>query len=322
MSLRMKLLRKTMRAARKTDSGAVKRKNTMSLKEAIVPNDYFRSINKYLERFVVKNVYHTITKIAGIKCHKLGINPNRKYFARTKLSEEKLLFYIHGGGFCRGFPLHGVFYMKAMMKRLGCRAIAVDYSLSPENIYPTALNEIVSVYKVLLKSYAPENIIVTGDSAGGNLGLALLMYLRDNEVPLPSCGVFLSGYFNLNNDSPSYEINKDSDVSLSKEVLDLMAQTYVKGDYCKIPNALCNKGYTSPIRCSFEGLPPLMFTVCSDELLYDDSAKAYAEAKKKNEKTILYVDKECFHAYPIIGDITQESKKACNEIEKFIKNFY
>lgn len=323
ISRRMRLIRRAMVFAKRSDVSKINSKDkSVPLKDVIVPNDYFRGLNQFLQKFVIRGTFHNVVEIAGIKCHKLGINKKKKYFANTKLDKNKLLFYIHGGGFCRGFPLHGVYYMKAMMKRFGCEAIAVDYSLSPEVVYPTALNEIVSVYKQLICEYRPEDIILTGESAGANLALVLLMYLRDNSLPLPSCGVLLSGYFNLNNNNPSYEINKNYDVSLTKEMLDLMAQTYVAGDYCNLPHALCKEAYVAPYLGNFDGLPPLMFTVCSDEILYDDTAQTYVKAKEKNDKCELYVDKYCFHAYPVIGDICPESKKACNEIERFVKSLY
>ncbi len=325
MSRVMKLIRKAMDMSKKAslnkmDNG--KRKKKEPIKDVIVTKDYFRGLNQFLEKFVVRGTFHNIVEIDGIKCHRLGINKSKKYFAKTEINSNKLLFYIHGGGFCRGFPLHGVYYMKAMMKRLGCEAVAVDYSLSPEVIYPTALNEIVTVYKALLNDYKPEDIIVTGESAGANFTLALLMYLRDNNLPLPSCGVLISGYFDLNNSAPSYEINREKDVSLTKEMIDLMAQTYVAGDYCEMPHPLCQKVYVSPNLGNFDGLPPLMFTVCTDEILYDDTAVAYTKAKAKNQACVLYTDQNCFHAYPVLGDVCSESKKACNEIEKFIKALY
>ena len=319
----MRLIRRAMLFAKKSDNNKIMSKSKdQPIKDVIVPKDYFRGLNQFLQKFVVRGTFHNVVEIGGVKCHKLGINKSKKYFAKTELNNSKLLFYIHGGGFCRGFPLHGVYYMKAMMKRFGCGAIAVDYSLSPECIYPTALNEIVSVYKELLKDYNPEDIIITGESAGANLALATLMFLRDNNMPLPGCGILVSGYYNLYNNNPSYEINKDSDVNLTKEMLDLMTQTYIAGDYCQLPHKLCEEAYISPYLGNFDGLPPLIFTVCSDELLYDDTAQTYVKAKAKNNKCELYVDKNCFHAYPVIGDICPESKKACNEIEKFVKSLY
>jgi len=72
--------------------------------------------------------------------------------------------------------------------------IAVDYRLAPETCFPGPLHDVVSAYLRLVDDLhiPPENIIVAGDSAGGGLSLALLMYLRDNEYALPSGAILLS----------------------------------------------------------------------------------------------------------------------------------
>ena len=71
---------------------------------------------------------------------------------------------------------------------------AIDYRLAPETVFPGPLHDVVSAYFRLIDDLhiPPENIIVSGDSAGGGLALALLMYLRDNDYPLPSGAVLMS----------------------------------------------------------------------------------------------------------------------------------
>lgn len=72
--------------------------------------------------------------------------------------------------------------------------IALDYRLAPETCFPGPLHDAVSAYMRLTEELhiPPENIIVCGDSAGGGLSLALLMYLRDNDYPLPSGAILMS----------------------------------------------------------------------------------------------------------------------------------
>lgn len=71
---------------------------------------------------------------------------------------------------------------------------AVDYRLAPETCFPGPLHDVVTAYLRLLEELhiPPENIIISGDSAGGGLALALLLYLRDNAYPLPAGGILLS----------------------------------------------------------------------------------------------------------------------------------
>lgn len=71
---------------------------------------------------------------------------------------------------------------------------AVNYRLAPETKFPGPLHDVVSSYFRLVDDLQipPSNIIVAGDSAGGALCLALMMYLRDNEYPLPGAAILLS----------------------------------------------------------------------------------------------------------------------------------
>lgn len=71
---------------------------------------------------------------------------------------------------------------------------ALDYRLAPEACFPGPLHDVVSGYMRLVEdlSIPPENIIIAGDSAGGALCLALLLYLRDNSYPLPAAAILMS----------------------------------------------------------------------------------------------------------------------------------
>lgn len=71
---------------------------------------------------------------------------------------------------------------------------ALDYRLAPETRFPGPLHDVVTAYFRLVEDLhiPPENIIISGDSAGGGLSLALLMYLRDNNYPLPSGAILMS----------------------------------------------------------------------------------------------------------------------------------
>lgn len=89
-----------------------------------------------------------------------------------------------------------------MYKNTHRSALALDYRLAPEIRFPGPLHDAVSAYFRLVDDLhiSPENIIISGDSAGGGLSLALMMYLRDNDYPLPSSAILLSpwvGEFSL-----------------------------------------------------------------------------------------------------------------------------
>lgn len=86
-----------------------------------------------------------------------------------------------------------------MSKLLKARVLSVDYRLSPETPFPGGLHDVVVAYLHLTQDLGiePASIIVSGDSAGGGLSLALLLYLRDNKMPLPGGAILISPWCDL-----------------------------------------------------------------------------------------------------------------------------
>ena len=89
--------------------------------------------------------------------------------------------------------------LRTYISLLNLRPAALDYRLAPETNFPGPLHDVVSGYMRLTEDLRipPENIILAGDSAGGGLCLALMMYLRDNDYPLPSGAILMSPWVGL-----------------------------------------------------------------------------------------------------------------------------
>lgn len=114
----------------------------------------------------------------------------------TKKKKQKrspiVVLHIHGGGFISQSPLSHLVYLKDWAKRTKIPILSVDYTLSPEAMFPQALNECYAVYKWL---QVPANcaslglckegvrIILAGDSAGGNLSLAVCAKAIEDRDP-------------------------------------------------------------------------------------------------------------------------------------------
>lgn len=149
---------------------------------------------------------------------------------------------------------------------------AIDYRLAPETQFPGPLHDVVSAYLRLVEDLhiPPDNIVVCGDSAGGGLALALLMYLRDNDYPSPSGAVLMSPWVDLTLSCESWESNAMYDVvpfplmdsHMNPIALYLGEQTE---KYLTHP-------YASPLFGSFEGLPPLLLQAGDAEVLRDEIA--------------------------------------------------
>lgn len=112
-----------------------------------------------------------------------------------KDDEDKVLINLHGGSFelgCGG--LGGKVESVPIAAVTGYKVISIDYRQSPEHAFPSASEDIEAVYKVLLKSYGPENIGIYGCSAGAILTCQSIAWFLKKKTPLPGAiGLFCAG---------------------------------------------------------------------------------------------------------------------------------
>ena len=98
----------------------------------------------------------------------------------------KVIYYIHGGCYISGLTYNYRDFCAPFCDLInGAEIVLLDYKLSPEYKYPIQLNEALDLWKTITTYVKPENIIVGGDSSGGNLALAMLLKLRDENRELP-----------------------------------------------------------------------------------------------------------------------------------------
>ena len=103
------------------------------------------------------------------------------------------LLYLHGGGWITGWDDNHRQLGAHLAGASGLPALAVDYRLAPEYPFPAALEDCLAAYHWLVNcGLHSHQIVLVGDSAGGNLALALLLALRDAGEPLPAAAVCLS----------------------------------------------------------------------------------------------------------------------------------
>lgn len=119
---------------------------------------------------------------------------------------------LHGGGFVNGGRVTHHSLAAQISASTGLPVVLPDYSLAPEQPYPTAVKEAVAVFGALLAAgYAAEQIVVGGDSAGGGLSLQMLLALKEAGAPLPAAGVLLSPWTDLTQSGASYDSRKELD---------------------------------------------------------------------------------------------------------------
>lgn len=235
----------------------------------------------------------------------------RAEWVQTPESGRRTILFFHGGGYlvgsaaaCRGFAA-------ALAEGTRCRVLSVDYRLSPEQPFPSALDDAKSAYRWLRQQgLAPSDVIVSGESAGGGLALALLMSLRDAGEPAPACGVLISPWLDLAVTGDSAKPGASDDPLVTVPTLQIMASLYV-GENTRAPLA-------SPLYGSADGLPPLLLMVGGNEVLRDDAIRFSNKAKLAKTETELFVAPGMVHIWPLVAHGSPEAADAIDQVLQFI----
>ena len=246
---------------------------------------------------------------------KLGGVPSHWFRAGTGDARGALL-YLHGGAFVVETPrAHGAF-VSELAARCGMMAVMPSYRLAPEEPFPAAVEDVMACYRGLLDlGYAPEDIVVAGDSAGGNLTLVLLQQAIREGLPLPAAGVMLSPGMELSGRLRSHNINTFSDPMFNQYALQQVITHYLHDDL-----ELLKDERVSPLRGNFEGLPPLFFVASNIEIFRDCSIQAASKAQKAGVQVECHIWKGVPHCFPVMfTGMLPEARIATNDMVDFIQ---
>lgn len=222
-----------------------------------------------------------------------------------------VLLYLHGGGWTLGWsPMHR--RMVAYLARAaGVRSFAVDYRLAPEHPFPAGLDDCLAAYRWLLaQGVSPREVVVAGDSAGGNLTVALLMALRDAGEPLPAAAVCIGPAVDLEGKGATFESRRD--VLVTAEFARLMARLYAGGRDLKTP-------LISPAHGDLTGLPPLLVQAGADEILRSDAELLADRARAAGVDVTLAVWPDMWHVWHLFAPTVPEARRAIEEAAAFVR---
>lgn len=229
---------------------------------------------------------------------------------------ERVVLSLHGGGYT--LPLDNGYRNLGMIQGVladAAQVYLVDYRTAPQYLYPAALEDAVKVYnEILRRGIDSKKIIVTGDSAGGNLALALSLYLKENEIAQPNCLILISPSATMSNDFPSRKYNENRDLILGKgtplhDKLD--KKNYANGLKLKDPRL-------SPVYADLKNLPPMLIQVGGYELFLDECIELAKKAAAADVKVVLSIYPEMSHDFALLIPQLQESVDSFREIRDFI----
>lgn len=226
---------------------------------------------------------------------------------------ERTVLYLHGGGFMVHAPRLFKGFGSRLATQLCAEVVIPDYRLAPEHPFPAASDDCLAVYRQLLADGRdPRQLIVMGDSAGGNLTLVTLLRAHDESLPRAACAVPLSPAADLTMRSDSFVFNRHLDPLIDVGGLPDMVRRYVTAD------CLMHR-YVSPAFADYSGLPPLAFHLGSTEVLLDSSRLAADAARRAGIETQLNIWPQMPHCFPLFRFLP-EAREALQRIDTFVRS--
>ena len=208
-------------------------------------------------------------------------------------------------------------YSGKRRRRLAFRGLPHRASI----LFPPLSKTLESLGLVIAKGYKEENIIIAGDSAGGNLALALTLKLRDADRPLPKALILMSPWADMKPNRPfhAHNQNKDPIFGNSKGIVNNVDG---KSNPYAADNDVFNP-YLSPVYAEYHDFPDMLIQVGTYEILESDSETIYQKALAKGVNVTLSKYEGMFHDFQLAGMLLPESRQAWKEVKEFIHSqFY
>jgi len=200
------------------------------------------------------------------------------------------------------------------------RTLAVRYRLAPEHPYPAAQEDAMTAWRFLRGQgrdlgIAARDIVVGGDSAGGNLTITLINRLRAAGEEQPACAWLASPWTDLTMSGASLETKATIDPLIHKIYLEELADCYA-------PKPIDRKDpLISPLFADLRGFPPVLVQVGSAETLMDDSVRFARAAGLADVNVTLQVWPHMIHAWPMWNAKLADGRRALEQVGEFVRRW-
>ncbi len=214
------------------------------------------------------------------------VSVNRAHMKKT------VILYCHGGGYSTGSRLYARTLTSKLASSTSMDVFCFDYRLAPEHPYPAAIEDALRAWDYLMfLGYGARDVIVAGDSAGGNLALALVLKLKNQGRLLPRGLVLMSPWTDLTLAGESHETKAELDPILSREYINRMIGNYVGAAFNPADP------FISPLFGDFDGLPPVYIQTGDNEILLSDATELYKKLLKADVAAKIDIQKGMWHVY-------------------------
>ena len=203
----------------------------------------------------------------------------------------RCVLYCHGGGYTSGNLGYSRVLASKLVRSTGLDTLSFEYRLAPEHPYPAALEDAFRAWDHLMYlGYGAKDVVLAGDSAGGNMALVLCLALRRAGRMLPGALLLMSPWTDMTASGASYGERAEADPILTNEYIQAVREAYAPGaDY--------SRPEFSPLFGDFSAFPPALIQVGTHEILYSDSERLAERLKAAGCYCRLEVWENMWHVF-------------------------
>lgn len=205
--------------------------------------------------------------------------------------KKYVILYCHGGGYSTGSSMYARTLTTKLAMSTSMDVLCFDYRLAPEQPYPAASQDAMKVWDdLMLLGYGARDVILAGDSAGGNLALSLVLRLKREGRLLPRGLILMSPWTDLTVSGKSHTTRADIDPVLNADYLQEMIENYAPGEDLENP-------LISPLFGDYDGFPPTYIQVGDNEILLNDATMLHKKMVKANVPVRMDIFKGMWHVF-------------------------
>lgn len=225
------------------------------------------------------------------------------------------LIYLHGGGWVFGNIRTHMGAMCRLAELTGCRVLGVDYALAPDHPFPVGLNECTWAWRWLRSSLAhPGPWSISGDSAGANIALAMMLDLKSLGEPLPHLALLFYGVYSSDHGTESHRHCGSGRFGLSSQRM-----TWYRDQYLAGTSHSANDPRVSPLHGDLEGLPPLFLNAAGLDPLHDDTTALVRKLGQTSTPFEFHRYEGVVHGFMQMASELPQAQKAFEDAASFLR---
>jgi len=223
-----------------------------------------------------------------------------------------VVLYFHGGGFFMCSPRTHRAATWRLARATGRRVLAIAYRKAPDHAFPAWVDDGEAAFRWLLdRGYRPADVVLAGDSAGGNIALAVTHRLRRQGSPLPAGLILFSPWVDLACTGASYRKNARRESMFEADATRSLGEYLTRACGPRDPEA-------SPVHADLSGFPRMLVFASSSEIFLDDARTIAARAHLAGVPAELHVYRNMPHAFPLLAGVLPRAKPAFETVARFV----